>query len=233
MSSHDAETDAPLRLSLVLGVRQLAKAQTRERVRDAARQLFTSRGFDDTTSQQIADLARVAVGTLFQHASDKEDLLLLTLHDPLAVAIKDALAIPVPDDLLTEFTVLLGSLLEPYADLEVAARAALRAHWFGTGENARAIQWLYETLVEQLVMRLERAQQTGTLAQGADARGLAANLMALYQSTLLEWLWLEDDLEAAVGRLRAALALQLIPLQTGRGPATSAGEAPEVDAAPE
>lgn len=206
-------------------MRKLAKADTRARVCGAARQLFTTRGFDDTTSQQIADLAGVAVGTLFQHASDKEDLLLLVLHDPLAVAMKDALASPAPGDLLTELTVLLASLLEPYAELEVAGRAALRAHWFGSGEHARAIQWLYETFHEQLMVRLERAQQAGALAEGADTRVLAANLMGLYQATLLEWLWLEDDLEAAVGRLRAALALQVIPLQTTSDATTRAGEA--------
>lgn len=214
MSSLQRDTD--IRLSLALGVRQLAKAQTRQRVCDAARQLFTTRGFADTTSQQIAELAQVAVGTLFQHASDKEDLLLLVLHEPLAVAIKEALASPTPADLLTEVTLLLGSLFEPYGDLDLASRAALRAHWFGNGPNARAVQWLMETFREQLVARLERAQQAGVLAEGADAHVLTGNLLALAQAGLMEWLWLGDDLEAAVSRLREALALQIIPLQTTR-----------------
>lgn len=214
MSSEREHAASDLRLSLAVGVRQAAKAHTRERVRDAARQLFTTRGFVDTTSQQIADLARVAVGTLFQHAGDKEDLLLLVLHDPMAEAMRDALATPASDDLVTDVTLLLGSLFEPYGDLEAAGREALRAHWFGRGPNARAVQWLHESFQEQLTARLERAQQAGGVAQGADVRVLAANLMGIHQAVLLDWLWLEDDLEAAVGRLRAGAALQLIPLQT-------------------
>ena len=214
MSSAEEDINRDMRLSLAVGTRQLAKRQTRERVREAAQRLFTTRGFDDTTSQLIADTAGVAVGTLFQHASDKEDLLLLVLHDPLASAMKDALGSASPPDLLTEMTLLLGALFEPFGDLELAGRAALRALWFGRGPNARAIQWLHETYRDQLVARLERAQQSGELAVGADVRVLASNLMGLHQAALLEWLWLEDDLETAIGRLRAALALQMIPLQT-------------------
>ncbi|BCS34280.1 hypothetical protein TBR22_A35100 [Luteitalea sp. TBR-22] len=209
--------DPALRLSLAVGVRQLAKAQTRERVREAARELFSTRGFDDTTSQQIADQARVAVGTLFQHASDKEDLLLLVLHDPMAAAMKEALATPVQTELVTEVTLLLGALFEPYLALDVAGAAALRAHWFGRGPNARAVQWLHETFRDQLAARLERAQQSGSLAEGADAHVLAGNLMGLCQAALLEWMWIGDDLELAVSRLRASIALQLIPLQTTPG----------------
>lgn len=208
-----SERDA-LRLTLDVGVRQLAKAQTRERVRAAARELFLTRGFADTTAQLVARQAGVAVGTLFQHASDKEDLLLLVLHEPLAAAMKGAATHPESDDLVMDLTVVFGSLLEAYAELERAARPALRAHWFGAGPNARTIQWLQETFLEQVVARLQRAQQAGLLLESVDARTLAANLAGLYQGVLLDWLWGDEALEAGVSRLRAALALQLIPLQT-------------------
>jgi len=86
--------------------------------------------------------------------------------------------------------------------------------WFGSGPNARAVQWLHETLLDQLTARLERAQQAGTLATGADARLLADNLSALYRAVLLEWVSGDEDVELAVARLRASFALQIIPLQT-------------------
>jgi AcrR family transcriptional regulator len=211
MTSPDAQES--LRLTLAIGVRQLAKAQTRQRVRDAARDLFQTRGFADTTTQLVAAQAGVAVGTLFQHASDKEDLLLLVLQEPLAAAVKAAAAHPDTNDLLMDATVVFGSLFEVYADLDRAARPALRAHWFGAGPNARAVQWLHETFLDQVVDRVRRAQQAGRLSDGADARILASNLAGLYQAALLEWLWGDDPLEAGVARVRSAFALQLIPLQ--------------------
>lgn len=204
---------APLRLTLAAGTRQVAKARTRERIREAARALFLSRGFSDTTTQLVADQAKVAVGTLFQHASDKEDLLLLVVHGPLADAVTHAGGLPPSDNLLTELTVLFGSLLEVYAELDLAAQPALRAHWFGSGPNARGVQWLHETFLEQVVVRLERARARGTLTSGADARVLAGNLSSLYQGVLLQWLWTDDGLDVALASLRAAFALQIIPLQ--------------------
>jgi AcrR family transcriptional regulator len=216
---------ASLRLTLDVGVRKLAKAQTRERIRQAAHDLFLTRGFADTTTQMVAEHAGVAVGTLFQHASDKEDLLLLVLHEPLAAAIKTATSQPDSDDVLMDATVVFGSLLEVYADLDRAARPALRAHWFGAGPNARAIQWLHETFLEQVVDRLQRAQQAGRLSDGADARTLASNLTGLYQAVLLAWLWGDEPLDTGVATLRSAFALQLIPLQTTT-PAAPEGPAP-------
>ena len=204
----------PLALTLAVGTRQAAKLQTRQRVSEAARVLFAAHGLADTTAQQIAAEAQVAVGTLFQHASDKEDLLLLVLHDPLAEAIRTAVAQPPSSDALTDATVLFGSVLEVYADMERAARAAVRAQWFGVGPNARAVQWLYENFLEQVVARLQRAQHAGALATGADARRLAGNLSGLYQGVLLDWLWADEPLENAIVKLREAFALQLIPLQT-------------------
>lgn len=195
------------------GVRRAAKARTRLRVRDAARELFLSRGFADTTTQQVAARAEVAVGTLFQHATDKEDLLLLVLHDPLAAAMRSASTRPDSDDVLLDLTVRFAALLKTYAGMERAARPAVRALLFGAGVNARAVQWLHETHLEQVVARIERAQQAGALADGADPRRLAGNLAALYQGVLIDWLLGNDVVDVAVQRLRAALALQIIPLQ--------------------
>lgn len=211
-----------------MGSRQLAKSRTRERVRTAARELFATRGWADTTTQQIAATAGVAVGTLFQHASDKEDLLLLVLHDPLAQAITAAFAQPAArGDVLTDLTVLFGTLLDVHADLGAAAAPAVRAAWFGSGPNARAVRWLHETWLDQVTARLERAQQAGTLAAGADARLLADNLSAIYRAVLLEWVSSDEDVEVAVKRLRAGFALQIIPLQTTT-PGAAAGPAPRV-----
>ena len=60
------------------------RAVTREQIRLAAWELFTTHGFEKTTTQAIARRAGVAAGTVFLHASDKADLLFLVMHDRLA-----------------------------------------------------------------------------------------------------------------------------------------------------
>ncbi len=52
-----------------------AKAATRRRILEAARQLFATGGFESSTTREIADAARIAAGTLFNYFSTKEALL--------------------------------------------------------------------------------------------------------------------------------------------------------------
>src|SRR4051794_14435605 len=57
--------------------RRARTVETRERIRVAAWDLFTTAGYDATTTSAIAKRAGVAAGTVFLHASDKADLLFL------------------------------------------------------------------------------------------------------------------------------------------------------------
>jgi len=51
--------------------RERQKAETRARLLDAARSLFTSAGYDATRPQDIARVADVAIGTFYVHFPDK------------------------------------------------------------------------------------------------------------------------------------------------------------------
>ncbi len=50
------------------------KQQTRERILAAARKLFEEKGFEDTTTRDIAARAQIAAGTLFNYFPTKEAL---------------------------------------------------------------------------------------------------------------------------------------------------------------
>jgi AcrR family transcriptional regulator len=66
-----------------------AKAATRERLLDAARRLFTSQGFDATTTRQIARQAGIAAGTLFNYFSNKEAMVCTLVAEALAAGRQD------------------------------------------------------------------------------------------------------------------------------------------------
>src|ERR1700722_12170278 len=51
------------------------KAATRQRILQAARQLFAAKGFDASTTRDIADAAGIATGTLFNYFATKEAVL--------------------------------------------------------------------------------------------------------------------------------------------------------------
>ncbi|MDP5338387.1 MAG: TetR/AcrR family transcriptional regulator [Nodularia sp. (in: cyanobacteria)] len=52
-----------------------SEAQTRTRILQAAQKLFASKGFDGTTTRDLAQAANVAEGTLFRHFSNKKSIL--------------------------------------------------------------------------------------------------------------------------------------------------------------
>ncbi|MCC4908809.1 TetR/AcrR family transcriptional regulator [Microbacterium sp. cx-59] len=72
--------------------RERAKAEKQRRIMDAARALFAERGVGRVTTQQIADRADVAIGTLYLYAVTKAELLILVQNQKFENAIDDGLA---------------------------------------------------------------------------------------------------------------------------------------------
>src|SRR6516165_9331893 len=62
------------------------KAATRQRIVDVSRQLFAAKGFEASTTRDIADAAGIASGTLFNYFTTKEAILGSLAADALAVA---------------------------------------------------------------------------------------------------------------------------------------------------
>src|SRR4051812_45385949 len=75
-------------------LREQKKLETRDRIRRAAAQLFTQRGYGAATMRQIARRAHVGLGTLFNYAEDKRDLVFLIFNEELNAITDVALAAP-------------------------------------------------------------------------------------------------------------------------------------------
>lgn len=71
------------------GRRARNKHEKQQRILAAASALFASHGFEGVTTQQIAEEADVAAGTLFRYASSKGELFLMAYNQAFA----DALAV--------------------------------------------------------------------------------------------------------------------------------------------
>lgn len=68
----------------LLSVRKTQKEATRQRVLDAARDLFETKGYEETTVREIAVQAQVSVGSVFTTFSSKGDILSQVMADRLA-----------------------------------------------------------------------------------------------------------------------------------------------------
>src|SRR6188508_2991033 len=70
------------------GLRARQKHDKRERLRAAAWELFTEKGYDATSTREIAERAGIATGTLFLYAKDKADLLFLVFEHRITEAVE-------------------------------------------------------------------------------------------------------------------------------------------------
>jgi AcrR family transcriptional regulator len=188
----------------------MAKAQTRDQIRAAAWDLFTSKGFDATTTQAIAKRAKVASGTVFVHASDKADLLFLVMHDRLQEVVDERLA-SVPRDVLVERLMhVFSGLFAMYGDHPDVAAAFVKHLPGARGPNAQRMWTMTFGFVHRIGMLVAEGQATGEIARDIEPFGAAQNVFALYFAALMSWLNGHVTLEAALDPLlRNALALQV------------------------
>lgn len=82
MTGHPDQPGAPVR-----GRRERSMRDKRLRIFEAAAALFAERGFDQVGTQEIAERADVAAGTVFRYASSKGELLLMVYNRELRDAI--------------------------------------------------------------------------------------------------------------------------------------------------
>jgi len=75
-----------------IGRRERSKQDKRERIRVAAQELFALHGVGGVTTQQIADHADIAIGTLYLYAATKAELLIMVQNQKFATAIDDGVA---------------------------------------------------------------------------------------------------------------------------------------------
>jgi AcrR family transcriptional regulator len=187
------------------------KEDKRARLRDAAWELFTTRGYEATTTKEIAARAGVASGTLFLYARDKADLLFLVFHERLSAAVDEGMrTLPMDAPLLDQLLHLFSRFFRVYEQAPLVARAFVKELPGAEGPNAQEVNQLTFALMTHIAGLVTRAQSKGEIASDVPPILLAQNTFALYFMALLAWLANMTTLEGALDpMLRSALALQL------------------------
>jgi AcrR family transcriptional regulator len=110
-----------------LGRRERAKLDKRRRIEEAARAVFSQRGYASATIREIAEHADVAIGTLFVYAKDKRDLLMMIVNDELdALSATERAQVRRSRDLVGDLVAFLRPRYTYWARDPDLARAAMR-----------------------------------------------------------------------------------------------------------
>ena len=193
------------------GLRERNKRDKRERLRNAAAELFESVGFEDTTTRAIADHAGVASGTVFLYAQDKADLLFLVFHDELEVALAKSIAsAPKSRSLVVQLMHLFRGVFAVYGRHPRAAGPFLGALPASRGHNAIAMNSLTMVFIMRMADLVEAAKARGEVDAGVEALLAAQNFFALYFFALTTWVSGLSTLDNALQpTLHQSILLQL------------------------
>jgi AcrR family transcriptional regulator len=192
------------------GQRARQKLATRERIRDAAWELFNRDGYEATTTKAVAARARVAAGTVFVHARDKEDLLMLVMSDVITESVDKAFqSLPEGAPFIDRVLHLFRGPVSHYARHPRVARALLRAIPGADGPNAQKMNAETFAFIHRLAGLVQDASARGELARDVDAALAARTIFALYYVSLMGWMTgystldtvLDPNLREALGQL--------------------------------
>ncbi len=172
-----------------MGRRERKKAQTRDKIFQAAMKLFAESGYDSVTIEQICDEADVANGTFF-------------LHFPTKAAVLDELNVRLSDSLLAELQGQEGSAAEKLRQVRMAVinlwsdHAALMQHLLGEvmvrplEEQAQGATQDLIVLVREIIAE---GQASGEFSSEFDATVSASLLIAGWNGITITFAGKNDD----------------------------------------
>jgi AcrR family transcriptional regulator len=180
-----------------------------ERIKRAARKLFARKGFEATTTREIAAAADIGAGTLFLYAGTKEDLLVLIFREEMGRVVTEAFATMPARPLLEQVLYLFGAMIALHERDRGLARVFARELPF-VEDRRHGIAEMMASILGGIANLIEAATAYGELRADVPATHLANNLFALYFSQLQRWLGGDPiSSQQRDQRLRGALKLQL------------------------
>jgi len=177
-----------------MGRRERKKLETRRRIFRMAFELFATKGFEETTVEEIAEAADVAKGTVFNYFPSKRALL-LAAHEAWMHRLEEDLG--APESWQKDARAQLLHVLSYLADLAIEHREVSRLVIFETMQEAHfqlaedrepgsedSVR-LLEGLVERVI---RRGEERGEILKTVDPAQAASVVAATAFSTVVRWL---------------------------------------------
>jgi AcrR family transcriptional regulator len=194
------------------GLREQNKVEKSQRIRAAARELFSKHGYDSATLRQIAKRAHVGLGTVFNYAQDKRDLVFLIFNEELAAVTDLALRVTHSHrSLLDQLVGIYKPHYEYFSRNPALSRILLKElTFYSEGKQARTFQEIRERLISGIENAVHMAQQDGQIRTEANARLIARQIFFVSSGAIRWWIAsLRPDPHEGLTELRRLLELQI------------------------
>jgi AcrR family transcriptional regulator len=197
------------------GLRERKKKEKAQLIREAARQLFHSKGYEATTLREVAALADVGFGTVSAYATDKAGLLAMLFVEDLDQLPPLFGAADFEGSLLEQLSGVFITLYGFWARNPQLSRIVLpQMEFYNSNPFTDAILKRRQQLQANLAHWLRQCQAAGRVRADIDADQAAAMLFAIYTSALRDWITQEPaQIEQGRSRLEWLLAIPAAVLE--------------------
>ncbi len=177
------------------GVRELLKQESQHKITMAARELFAELGYDRATLRQIAAKAGLTVGALFNHVSDKRDLIYLVFNEEVDALTDRALLAPRPYQSLKDKIL---TITEPYFRLfagePVLARILLSEIAApSTGMHMERYLKMRARLFDAIEGIIAEAKERGEIETTENPELIARHIFFTFAASLRWWLAASEE----------------------------------------
>lgn len=166
------------------GRRELNKLQCRERILKMSRRLFTAKGYEDTTMEDIAEAAEVSKATLYNYFASKESLL-LGIADVALDEVRHSIEVDLAGE--TDSLVKLRRVVEMLALDSIRYISLTRRIMYLNSSPESELYTTRQDIVQLMETLIVQAQEQGTLRRDIPAEELVELFMGVYLMTQFAW----------------------------------------------
>lgn len=213
------QPERPSEKNASVGQREKNKRDKLMRIKSAARELFVSKGYDDTTTREIAIRAGVGMGTVFTYADNKRDLLFLIANEDLAEAThRAALDLSSSAPMLTNLITIFRDHYEYFSHQPELSKLMLREMLFyDSGEQANRFRATRENFISLINESVRLAKERKEIVSDEDPQFIGWVVFCLYQVEIRRWLAEGNlDVPAGIANLERAIRLLIYGMSAGR-----------------
>lgn len=172
------------------GLRERNRLDKLARIKSAARDLFNELGFDRATTRAIAERAHVGLGTLFNYADDKRDLVFLIFNEELDRITDSAFASTDPRRPLSEqLASAFGVFYREFAANPTLSRILLQElTFYSRGRLAGDFQRSKRRTIGFIQQLIATAQREGRIHAAENPATIALSIFFLYSGAVRYWI---------------------------------------------
>jgi AcrR family transcriptional regulator len=164
------------------------KTETLRRIEEVGWKLFSTHGYEATSTREIAEAADIAAGTLFNYFPEKRSLLIHLMQRQIDDALDRAFDTMAPATLEGELTHVFTALTQCYARERRLSRVFIKELLFTDGaRRAESAAWTFD-LVKRVAGLVRNAQRRGELDPSIEPMEAAQQVFSTHYFGLVTWL---------------------------------------------